>query len=152
MTGVHGLQHVEGFLAADLADDNAVGAHTQTVDDELALADGAFAFDVGSASFEAHDVLLFELKFGGVFDGDDALDVGNVSGEDVEQRGFAGAGTARDQKIQLPLHHGREKLEHGLGEGVIFDHVAGGDGVAAKTADGEASAVESERRNDGIDA
>jgi hypothetical protein len=44
------------------------------------------------------------------------------------------------------------KLEHGFGEGVILDHVAGGDGIAAKTADGEASAVERERRNDGVDA
>ena len=36
---VHRLQHVERFLAADLADDDAVGAHTQGVDHELPLAD-----------------------------------------------------------------------------------------------------------------
>ena len=33
VAGVHGLQHVEGFFAADLADHDAVGAHTQAVDD-----------------------------------------------------------------------------------------------------------------------
>jgi len=35
---------------------------------------------------------------------------------------------------------------------VILDHVAGGDRIATEAADGEASPVECERRNDGIDA
>ena len=144
-------KHVEGFFAADLADDDAVGAHTQTVDDQLPHADCAFAFDVGSASFEADDVLLLELQFGGVFDGDDALDVGNVAGENVEQSGFAGAGAAGDEEIQSSLDHDGKQFEHGFGEGVILDHVAGGDGIASETADGEASAVEGERRNNGVD-
>ena len=38
MAGVHRLQHVEGFLAADLADDDAVGTHTQGVDRPAAAA------------------------------------------------------------------------------------------------------------------
>ena len=62
VAGVHGLQHVEGFFAAHLADHDAVGAHTQAVDDELAHADRALAFDVGRAGFEADDVLLLELQ------------------------------------------------------------------------------------------
>jgi len=36
----------------------------------------AFTFNVGRTGFEADDVFLLELKFGGVFDGDDALGVG----------------------------------------------------------------------------
>ena len=35
VAGVHGLQHVEGLAAADLADDDAVGSHAQRVADEL---------------------------------------------------------------------------------------------------------------------
>ena len=97
-------------------------------------------------------MFLLELQFGGVFDGDDALDVGNVAGENIEQSGFAGAGTAGDEQIQASLDHDREQFEHGFGEGVILEHVAGGDGIAAETADGEAGAVERERRNDGVDA
>ena len=38
VAGVHRLQHVERFLAADLADDDAVGAHTQGVDRAAAAA------------------------------------------------------------------------------------------------------------------
>src|SRR5580692_199660 len=39
VTGIHGLKHVEGFFAAHLADHDAVGAHTQAVDYQLAHAD-----------------------------------------------------------------------------------------------------------------
>ncbi len=41
MAGVHGLQHVDHFLAARFADDDAVGAHPQRVAKAVALADGA---------------------------------------------------------------------------------------------------------------
>ena len=73
VAGVHGLQHVQRLLAAHLAEDDAVGTHTQGVDDQLALPDGALAFDVGRAALQARHVLLLDLQFGGVFDGDDAL-------------------------------------------------------------------------------
>src|SRR5215472_7543130 len=44
MTGVHGLEHVEGLLAATLADDDTVGTHPKGILDELTLADLAPAF------------------------------------------------------------------------------------------------------------
>ena len=69
MAGVHRLQHVERFFAAHLADDDAVGAHTEGVDDELPLADRALAFDVGRPGFEPRHVLLVQLQLGGVLDG-----------------------------------------------------------------------------------
>src|SRR6185437_7188898 len=47
VAGVHGLQHVERLLAADFAHHYAVGTHTQAVDYQLPLADGALAFNVG---------------------------------------------------------------------------------------------------------
>src|SRR6185437_15188283 len=94
VAGVHGLQHVKGFLAADFAHHYAVGSHTQAVDHQLSLADSAFAFDVGWARFQPYHVFLLELQFGRVFNGDDAFRVGNVAGKHVEQRGFAGAGAA----------------------------------------------------------
>ena len=78
--------------------------------------------------------------------------VGNVAGEHIQQRRFAGAGSARDQNVQPPLDHGREQFEHRLGEGLVLDHLAGGDGIASETADGEARAVDGQRRNDGVDA
>ena len=73
MTRVHGLQHVERFLAADLADDDAVGPHTQAVDQQFALPHRAAAFEIRRAGFQAHHVRLLQLQFGRVFDGDDAF-------------------------------------------------------------------------------
>ena len=55
-------------------------------------------------------------------------------------------------QVQSALDHGGEQFQHGLGQGLVLEHVARGDGIAAKAADGEARAVERQRRNDGVDA
>ena len=47
VAGVHRLEHVQGRGVADLADDDAVGAHAQGVLDEVADGDLAPALDVG---------------------------------------------------------------------------------------------------------
>jgi hypothetical protein len=73
VTRVHGGQKVETLLAADFAEDDAVGAHTQRVDDEVADGDRALAFEVGRAGFERQPVRLLQAKLGRVLDGDDAL-------------------------------------------------------------------------------
>ena len=73
VAGVHRLQHVQRFLAADLADDDAVGPHTERIDDELALPDGALALDVRRPGFQPHDVPLPQHQLRGVLDRDDSL-------------------------------------------------------------------------------
>src|SRR6185312_5301350 len=59
---VHGLQHVERLAAAHFADDDAVGAHAQTVAHEIALRDRAAPFDVGRTGFQPDDVRLAKLQ------------------------------------------------------------------------------------------
>ena len=98
VAGVHGLQKVERFGSADFADDDAFRTHTQTVLDEIAHGDLAFAFDVRRAGFKTHHVRLLQLKFGGVFAGDDALVGLDETGQAVEQRRLARTGTAGDQR------------------------------------------------------
>jgi hypothetical protein len=73
VAGVHGLQHVDHFLAARLADDDAVGTHPQRVLQTVALGDGALAFDVGRAAFHPAHMDLLKLKFRGVLDRQDAF-------------------------------------------------------------------------------
>ena len=73
VAGVHGLQHVQHLGGADLADDDAVGAHTQGVAHQIAGHDLAPPLDVGRPGLQAHHVLLLQLQLGGVLDGDDAL-------------------------------------------------------------------------------
>ena len=79
VTGVHGLQHVQRFLATDLTDDDAVGAHTESVDHQLPDVDGARAFHVGRPGFHARHVGLLQAQFGRVFNGDDALVFRNIA-------------------------------------------------------------------------
>jgi hypothetical protein len=81
---VHGLQHVERFITAHLADDNAVGPHTQRVDDQLALSDRALAFNVGRPRFQTDHMPLTQEQFGRVFDGDDAFVFGDETREHVQ--------------------------------------------------------------------
>ena len=56
VAGVGGLEHVEHLRAADLADDDAVGAHAEGVSDQLAQRDLAPALHVGWARLEADDM------------------------------------------------------------------------------------------------
>jgi len=92
VAGVHGLQHVQRFLAADLAHDDPVRPHTEAVDQQLALPNSAISFEVGRARFQTDDVRLLQLQFGSVFDGHDALLAVDEGRKRIEQRGLTGAG------------------------------------------------------------
>src|SRR5215813_11191235 len=92
MAGIHGLQHVEGFLAAALAKDDPVGSHTKRVLHQLTLAYFALAFNIRRTRFHAAHVRLLQLQFGGVFDCQETLFFGNKCRERVEHRGLSGTG------------------------------------------------------------
>ena len=96
-------------------------------------------------------MFLLELQFGRVFDGYDALRIRDVTGQHIENRGFAGAGSAGNDQVQAALDHGREHFEHRVGQGFVFEHVARGNRITSKAADGEAGSIERQRRNDGVD-
>ena len=51
---------------------------------------------------EANDVGLVDLHLGGVLDEDEAVVVGNVGGDGVEQRRLAGARAAADEDVVVP--------------------------------------------------
>ena len=152
MARVHGLQHVEGLFATHLANHDAVGTHTQTIDDQLPLPHCALAFDVRRACFQAYDVLLLKLQFGGVFNGNDAIGVGNVSRQNIQQRCFAGARSSGHQNVKPAFDHGRKQFQHRLGESHVLDHLARGNRLASKTPDGQAGPVNGQRGNNCVHA
>src|ERR1051326_8433366 len=117
MARIHGLQHVEGLFATALTDDDAVGAHTEGVDDKLADANRALSFHVRRAGLHPGYVGLAEAQLSRVFDGDDALVFWNVRRENVEQSRFAGAGTAGDDDVQPCFDAALEQLQHAFGHG-----------------------------------
>ena len=51
-----------------------------------------------------------------------------------------------------PLTMADKQFQHGLGQGLVLDHVAGGDRIAAEAANGKTGAVDGQRRNDGVHA
>ena len=132
VAGVHGLEHVECFVAADFADDDAVGAHTQSVDYQAARRNGAGTFDVGRTRLEPHDVILLEAEFGGVFNSDDALARRDIRREKIEQRGLARARAAGDDDVHAREDAGAQEFEHGRGESVILDEIVGGEQILAR--------------------
>ena len=99
VAGVHGLQHVVGLGAADLAHDDAVGPHTQRIAQQLPLVDLAAPFQVRGARLQPDHVRLLQLQLRCVLDGDDALVMRDHAAQGVQQRGLAGAGAAGDQDV-----------------------------------------------------
>jgi len=104
VTGVHCLQHVDGLSAADLADDDSVRSHTQSILNQIALGNLALTLDVGWPGFQTNGVWLLYLLFCGVFNGDNALVAGNECGHRIKQRRLACTGAARDDHVQTGPH------------------------------------------------
>ena len=73
MAGVHGLEHVKGFGATDLADHDAIGAHAQRVAYEFADRHLALPLDVLGARLEPEHVALVQLELRRVLDRDDPV-------------------------------------------------------------------------------
>ena len=107
---VHRLEHVERLGAANLADDDPVGAHAQGVPDELADANLALALDVRRPRLEGDDVILLELELRRVLDRDDALVARHERRQRVQRRRLTGAGTAGDEHVELAPHTCRQEL------------------------------------------
>ncbi len=112
MAGVHGLQHVKGLIAPDLANDDAVGAHTQRVLDKLALADFAFAFEVWRPCLKPSGMRLLKAQLRCVLDREEPLAIGYLRGHGIQKRGFAATGAARNEDAYPPPDAPPQKRRH----------------------------------------
>ena len=70
MARVHGLEHVERLAAANLTDDDAIGAHAERVANQVANRHFSPALDVRGPRLEGDDVRLRQSQLGRVLDGD----------------------------------------------------------------------------------
>ena len=89
MAGVHRRKQVETLGATDFAEDDAVGAHTQRVLDEVADGDRALALEVRRAGFERQPVRLLKPKLGRILDRQHALARIDHFRQGIEHRGLA---------------------------------------------------------------
>ena len=109
VAGVHGLEQVEGFRAAHLADDDPVRAHAQAVLDGVAHGHLALTFEVRRARLQAHHMGLLQLQLRGVLAGDDALVRLDIDGQAVEQGRLPRAGAAGNQHVAAHSADDREQ-------------------------------------------
>ena len=152
VAGVHGLEHVEGFLAAALAENDAIGPHAQRVLDQFTLTDFALAFDIGRTRFHAADMRLLQLQFGGVLDGDQAFLLRDEGGERVEHRRFAGTGAAGNDSGDARPHRRRQHLGHRRAQRADLDQLAEVQRLLGKLADRHQRAVDADRPHRDVDA
>jgi hypothetical protein len=89
VAGIHRLQHIDGFSAAYLADDNAIRPHAQRVSYQVPLGHFTFALYIGRSGFKPNHVWLLQLQFSRVFNRNYAFILGNVSGKGIQQSCFA---------------------------------------------------------------
>ena len=152
MAGIHGLQHVQRFFAANLADNDAVRTHTKAVDDQFALLHRTSAFDVWRAALQAHNVLLLQLQFGRVFHGHDSLFFRDEAREHVQQRRFSGASSAGDDDVQSCFHRALQQIPHLRRQGVVCKQILDFQRNCPEAANGQNRAIHGKRRNDHVDA
>src|SRR6185437_8076012 len=152
MAGVHGLQEIEHFRSAHLADDDALRAHAQAVLDQVAHGHLALAFQVGRARFQTHHMRLLQLQFGRVLAGDHALVTVDIVAQAVEQRRLARARAARDDDVAA---HAADDLQHLRAfrrDRAETHQLVEGELVLLELADGKRGAVDGQRRSDDVDA
>ena len=97
--------------------------------------------------FETNHVTTGQSQFGCVFDGDDALAVGDDRGQRVQQRGLARSGTAADDEVGA-IEHGRPEERRDVGRTQRVE----GYGARCEAAHGDARTVDRQGRDDDVDS
>ena len=95
---------------------------------------------------------LLQLKLGGVFDGDQALLLGDEAGQRVEHGGLAGAGAAGDDGGNARLHRRRQHLGHRRAQRADLDQLAEVERLLGEFADRHQRAVDADRPHRHVDA
>jgi hypothetical protein len=148
---VHGLQHVQGFLAADLSHHNPVRPHTQAIHQELSLSDGAVAFQIGGPCLQPGNVWLFQLKLGGILNRHDALTRRDEAGQGVQQRRLACARSSQNDDIEVSPDGGLQQRLHSRGESFLLHQIVESQLVFRELTNRQQRAVHRKRRDDRID-
>ena len=95
-------------------------------------------------------MLLLQLEFRSIFDGDDAFVGGDEPGQHVEKGGLAGAGTAGHYDVQLCIGAGFHQLDRLGGDRAAFDQALGGQHALEELSDRDRGSFERERRDNHV--
>ena len=113
VTGVEGLQEVEGLGAAYLADDDAIGPVPEGCAEQIGDGDsGQRRFvsqrHLSSSRFESEEIRFVEMDLGGLLDHDDPIAIRDPSRQGVQQRRLSRSGAAGNQDVALGGDRGDE--------------------------------------------
>ena len=147
---VHGLEHVERFGAANLADDDAIGSHAECIDDQFASGDAASPFDVRRSGLHPHDMFLIEDQFRGVFDRDDPFVGGNHFGHRPQERRLTGASAARHKHILASSHDQFQEPHDFLGKHTETQQFLAAQSLSPKAPYRQRGTVERDWRKRGV--
>ncbi|OPY10607.1 MAG: hypothetical protein A4E66_01514 [Syntrophus sp. PtaB.Bin001] len=150
VTGIHRLKHVQHFFGADFADDNPVWPHSQAVPDQIALGHFTLAFDIFGPRFQADDMFLFELEFGGILDGDNPFVSRNKTGKNIEHRGLSSSRSAGNKDIETGGDNAFQEFSDFRRQCLEGDEIIHLQGIDGEAADGKHGAVYCKGGNDGI--
>ena len=127
MAGVDRLEIGQGLGAAQLANDNPVGAHAEGGLQECV---GAALRPGAAVGQEGDGVRLAGEEFESVFDGDQPLVLAHVGQEVARKSGLAGRGGAADQEVEPRLDQSPQRgLEVLFGECGDVLHLLGAERV-----------------------
>ena len=146
MPGIHRLQHVQSLTAANFADDNSIGPHAQSIDNQIARHDTSMSFNIRRASFHANNMVLVQNQFGRIFDRDNAFMIRNRFRDGSQKRRLARACAAGNQDILATSHDQLHKLAHRRGEHAQLHQVISPQSTLAKSANRESRSVNGDRR------
>ncbi len=111
VTGVHGLEHVDGLSPSNLTHDDPVRSHSKGIPHELADGHLALALDVRGTRFQRDDVRLGQPELRSILDGHQSFLVRDARGQDTKQRRLAGACSARDDHVSPAPNTGLQERE-----------------------------------------
>ena len=151
--GVHGGEHVHRLRAAALAYHDAVRAHAQRIDHQLADGHLARPLGVARARLQAHHMgMLEKAQLGRILDGHDALACGNAARQRVEQRGLAAARTACHHHVLARKHRPFQKAPQMPVDRAETLHLLQRYHALGELADGDDGPVRRKRRDDHVHA
>ncbi len=151
VAGIHGLQHVQRGTVADLPDDDPVRAHPQRVTYQLPDRDPASVLQVRRPRFHPEHMILAQLQFGGVLDGDDPFVGGHERRQHVQAGRLARTGAAADHDVQPAAHARPQQVGYRGSHGAEGDEITHGEGIGGELPDRQQRAVNRDRRHDRVD-
>jgi len=151
MARAHRLEHVDRFLAADFAQNNSVGPHSQAVAHEVAGRDlGPGIVGATRPCLQTNDVALLKADLRGILDRHDALFDSDIAAERIEQRRLSRTRAAANQDVQARIDRRGEIGKHFAGHHFDADQFLRPERLSAELADRQHRAVKRHGRNDDV--